>query len=101
MASGEVLLNGTQLGTAGTSGNVLANLLDSNNLTDWGTSTPNGSWAGIDAGSPCVLTRVRLTAFGGYEDYVVGAKLQGSSSATFSGVGFVQGNVAHAAGSVS
>lgn len=94
MATGEVLLNGTQLGTVGNYQTfTLSNLFDGNNQTAWSTfgvaATP---WAGIDASVPCTLTKLRLSANGGHEDLVIGAQLQASTDPTFPGPVLVQTN---------
>lgn len=87
MASGEVLLSGTQQGTEGSVGFELANLTDGNSLTSWSTYPSNGTqpWAGIDAGTPCTLTRVLISAVGGGEDYLVGSNIQASLISGFMG----------------
>lgn len=94
MAAGEVLLNGTQIGIPGTGVSSLANLLDGNALTYWSTFPGTTAWAGIDAGVPCQLTRVKLSTIGGDEDSVIGGIIQGaSSSGAFGSVpAFIQGN---------
>ena len=85
MATGEVLLNGAQIGTAGSSGFPLSNLLDGSDST-WWTNYPSSTppWAGIDAGVACSLTRIRISPIGGNEDYAINATLQGGSSSSFS-----------------
>ena len=92
MAAGEVLLNGSPLGTAGTSGTSLANLFDGNNLTQYTAFPTTQPWMGIDAGGACTLTRLRLSTNGGAEDLPTGAVIQGSITSTFPSPSFVQGN---------
>jgi Chitobiase/beta-hexosaminidase C-terminal domain len=108
MAAGEVLLNGTQLGTVGNqTGYPLSNLFDGNNQTAWSTFGVSGAstpWAGIDAGTSCTLTRLRVSAWGGHEDLAIGATLQASSSSGFPGLPTgVQGNFnsSNSAGNIS
>jgi Chitobiase/beta-hexosaminidase C-terminal domain len=104
MAAGEVLLNGSQLGTAGSSGFPLSNLLDASNQTAWTTyPTTLQPWAGMDAGANCTLTRIRTSVGAGSSDLDIGAYVQGSSNSTFPGTsaifGFVQANYNYLASS--
>ncbi len=95
MAAGEVLLNGAQLDDGGTTSHATApNVLDGNSLTYWHTDPQaNTGYVGIDAGASCSLTRVRLSAFGGSEDALVGGLVQGGSSSAFAQqLGFQQAN---------
>jgi Chitobiase/beta-hexosaminidase C-terminal domain len=81
--SGEVLFNGTQLGTTGSDlTGSLANMFDGTNATEWTTSVLN-TWAGIDCGRATPLTRVRISPQGGYPDGGIGCQVQGSNDSTF------------------
>lgn len=91
MAAGEVLFT-TQIGTAGTGSNVLANLVDGNSFSYWQTAA-GGGFAGVDCGVAAQLTRVRWSPLGGYEDASIAAVIQGSASNNFS-FGY-QGTGAH------
>ena len=96
--TGEVLITGSQSGTAGTGGNNLSNLLDKNSRTWWQTVASN-PWAAQDAGVPINLTRVRLDALGAWEDAALGSAIYASNTpfpaggplGGASGVSFVQG----------
>jgi len=100
MAAGEVLLSGTQLDDGTTNSHASApNVLDANGITQWSTSPGAAQgWVGIDAGAACLLTRVRLSPNGGYEDGSLNATMQAANEATFSvvsGVAFAQGKANH------
>lgn len=93
MATGEVILSGTPFGTAGTFGTSLANLFDGDNHTTYTSFPLSQSSMGIDAGAPCVLTRIRLSPAGGAEDRVIGAQIQGNTDMGFTQFSFVQGQL--------
>lgn len=81
---GEVLYNGTQIGTTGqdTGGTTIANLADAEGTTSW-TTAINSAWGGVDAGIETILRRVRITAKGGREDSCIQCQIHGSNDPLF------------------
>jgi hypothetical protein len=75
--TGEILYDGANKLFGGTiTVGTLANLFDANALTVAATGT-DSNWAGIDCGAPAPLTRLRFTAYPGYEDLVIGGTING------------------------
>ena len=95
MASGVVELVGSQIGSSGSNGgagNTIAKVLDGDFTTFYDAANASGDWVGVDAGSAVTVRTVKYAPRRGdsgassltqYEDRVVGAKIQASSSATF------------------
>lgn len=96
MATGQVELIGTLIGSTGSnggSGNDKTKVVDGDLNTFYDAANASGDWVGIDAGVAATVTRVRfaprrgdatITVESQYEDRVVGAKVQASSTADFS-----------------
>lgn len=90
MATGEVQLVGTEIGNGSYfPGFELANLFDEDLETSFASSTQNGGWGGVDAGTPVKVTSYsfaprRGDALGAYEARAVGGKLQGATDSGFS-----------------
>lgn len=89
-ATGQVLVSGTPIGTAGQFGSTLANLFDGNLTTNWTVTISGSAWAGLDLGSgnALVLTRYRLapqqtTTHADYSFEINGSLLQASNDCTF------------------
>ena len=83
-SSGEVLYNGTQIGTVGqdTGGTTIAMLADAEGTTSW-TTAINSAWVGTHAGTATLLTRVRISAKGGREDSCIQCQIHGSNDTAF------------------
>ena len=81
------LLTGTVIGTAGSysggSGDDVAKVFDGDLNTFFDASVADGAWAGLDFGSAKTITEVRYAPRSAFPGRMVGAIIQGSSSANF------------------
>lgn len=78
---------GTVIGTTGSyrnQGNTAANAFDGNLNTFFDAPTASGSWAGLDLGSPMVVTSISYAPRSGWASRMVGGMFQASNSPTFS-----------------
>lgn len=95
MVTGLVELVGSQIGSSGSnggSGNTIAKVLDGDFTTFYDAANATGDWVGVDAGAAVTVRRVKFAPRRGdsgaalkldFENRVIGAKVQASSSATF------------------
>ncbi len=80
-------LTGTVIGTSGSynnQGNTAAKAFDGNLSTYFDAPTPSGSWAGLNLGSPQIITQISFAPRSGWASRMVGGMFQGSNSPTFS-----------------
>ncbi len=85
--AGSAKLAGAAIGTAGSYknlGNPVANAFDGNPATFFDAAVATGAWAGLDLGSPQVITRVQFQARGGFNSRMNGGLFQGSTTPDFS-----------------
>ncbi len=76
-------VSGSIVGTTGTSGNNLTNAFDGNLDSYFEAAAPDGNWAGVDAGSPAVITAVRYCPATGNAARMVGGVFQGANTSDF------------------
>ena len=79
-------LTGTVIGTTGSyrnQGNTIAKVFDGSFKTFFDGPTANGDWAGLDLGSPKIITQINYASRSGWASRMNGGIFQGSSSATF------------------
>ncbi len=79
-------LTGTVIGTSGSyknDGNTAAKAFDGNLSTYFDAPTASGSWAGLNLGSPQIITQISYAPRSGWASRMVGGMFQGSSSANF------------------
>jgi len=79
-------LMGTVIGTSGSyknDGNTAAKAFDGNLSTYFDAPTASGSWAGLNLGSPQIITQISYAPRSGWASRMVGGMFQGSSSANF------------------
>jgi chitodextrinase/O-glycosyl hydrolase len=80
-------LNGTVIGTAGSynnGGNIDTKAFDGDPNTFFDGPTPNGVWAGLDLGTPTVITKIRFSPRASWASRMAGGIFQGSNTADFS-----------------
>ncbi len=80
-------LAGTTIGTAGSyqnRGNTITKATDGNLSTFFDSAAANGSYVGLDLGTPTVATQVRFAPRSGYAARMVGGVFQASNTADFS-----------------
>jgi hypothetical protein len=79
-------LLGTVIGTSGayTNGQAKEQLFDGALVTFYDAANGSGDWAGLDLGTPRVITRVGYAPRAGFAARMVGGQLQGSNVADFS-----------------
>lgn len=86
-AAAAAKLTGTVIGTSGSYnnlGNDITKVFDGNLNTYFDAPTPSGAWVGLDLGSSRLVTQVRYAPRFNYANRMVGGRIQGSNSATFS-----------------
>ena len=80
-------LTGTPIGTPGSyanRGNTIAKAFDGNPSTYFDAPTANGTWAGLDLGTPRAITAVAYAPRSGYAGRMVGGAVQASTTPDFS-----------------
>ena len=77
-------VSGTILGTAGAATNTSANVFDWDITTFYDSTNANGNWAGLDLGSPNVITNVRYCPRSGYDSLMLNGIFQGANRPDFS-----------------
>ena len=85
--AGSAKLTGAVLGTPGSyqgKGNTVANAFDGKTATYFDGATSTGNWAGLDLGTPELITQVQFLPRSGYAGRMAGGVFQGSTTPDFS-----------------
>lgn len=80
-------LTGLVIGTPGSwsgSGNTIDKVFDGNLGTYYDAVNATGDWAGVDVGSPRVVTQIKYAPRSGFAGRMVGGQFQGANVADFS-----------------